>query len=216
MASLQTLKSTLSLIILSPSNFHGKSDSRNMVLRFRSCRGSPYFVRIPKLRVWCRIQDDDNQSKSEEPPESLFMKELRRRGMTPTSLLEDTTRSKSGLDDEIKLGEDDRGLSKRNTVSTDYEKDLTNQRERSMALNSEGLEGLIPRAKLLLATGATFFLGFWPLILVTVAFFSALYFYFGTAFVHDGSETPISPPQYVDPYELLEDERISQMAPGVN
>ena len=37
-------------------------------------------------------------------------------------------------------------------------------------------QGLIPRAKLLLTLGGTFFLGFWPLILITVAFFSSLYF----------------------------------------
>lgn len=37
-------------------------------------------------------------------------------------------------------------------------------------------QGLIPRARLLLTIGGTFFLGFGPLILVTVAFFSALYF----------------------------------------
>lgn len=36
-------------------------------------------------------------------------------------------------------------------------------------------QGLIPRAKLLLTIGGTFFIGFWPLILVTVASFSALY-----------------------------------------
>ncbi len=85
-----------------------------------------------------------------------------------------------------------------------------------MALNSEGLEGLIPRAKVLLTIGGTFFLGFGPLILITVAFFCALYFYFGPTFVHDGSEPPIIPPQYMDPNELLEDERISQIAPRVN
>lgn len=37
-------------------------------------------------------------------------------------------------------------------------------------------QGLIPRAKLLLTIGGTFFLGFGPLILITVAFFCALYF----------------------------------------
>lgn len=37
------------------------------------------------------------------------------------------------------------------------------------------IQGLIPRAKLLLSTGGTFFLGFGPLILITVASFSALY-----------------------------------------
>lgn len=143
------------------------------------------------------------------------MKELKRRGMTPTSLLEDSNRGAYGLEEEIKL-EEDIGFSKRNAYSTDFEANLSNQRERSMALNSEGLEGLIPRAKLLLTIGGTFFLGFGPLILITVAFFCALYFYFGPTFVHDGSKTPIMPPQYIDPYELLEDERISQIAPRVN
>ncbi|KAJ7967610.1 putative Tubulin alpha-6 chain [Quillaja saponaria] len=117
---------------------------------------------------------------------------------------------------EIKLKEKDTSFSSRNAMSTDVEKSLSNQRERSMALNSEGLEGLIPRAKLLLTLGGTFFLAFWPLILITVAFFSALYFYFGPAFVHDASKTPVSSPPYVDPYALLEDERISQVAPRLN
>ncbi|OIW01451.1 hypothetical protein TanjilG_30925 [Lupinus angustifolius] len=60
---------------------------------------------------------------------------------------------------------------------------LDSQRERSMALDSEGLEGLIPLARLLLTLGGTLFLAFWPLILIIVASFSALYFYFGSTFV---------------------------------
>lgn len=40
--------------------------------------------------------------------------------------------------------------------------------------------------------------------------------YFGPEFVHDGNETPISPPQYVDPYALLEEERIYKTAPLLN
>jgi len=63
------------------------------------------------------------------------MKELKRRGMTPTSLLEDT--KKSTFDNEL---EEERGFSKRNAVSTEPGNNLTNQREQSMALNSEGLE----------------------------------------------------------------------------
>lgn len=54
----------------------------------------------------------------EEPTESLFMKELKRRGMTPTSLLE--------KDESM--------------IYADIEEKLSNQRERSIALNSEGLE----------------------------------------------------------------------------
>lgn len=77
----------------------------------------------------------------EEPPESLFMKELRRRGMTPTSLLEEKNRSPN-RDEEIRFREEDGGwrYSRRNDVTTDAETNLTNQRETSMALNSEGLE----------------------------------------------------------------------------
>ncbi|XP_057719527.1 uncharacterized protein LOC130933948 [Arachis stenosperma] len=142
------------------------------------------------------------------------MKELKRRGMTPTSLLEDYKQGNSGVDEEVVVNEQDRGLPRRNVVSTNVERSLENQRERSMALNSEGLEGLVPRAKLLLSLGGTFFLGFGPLILITVAFFLALYLYFGPTFVHDASKISLSPPQYVDPYALLEDEkRISQIAP---
>lgn len=74
----------------------------------------------------------------EEPPESLFMKELRRRGMTPTSLLEDTNTTEYGVNDET--GKESRSFSQRKAVSTEVEKSLSNQRERSMMLNSEGLE----------------------------------------------------------------------------
>jgi len=45
---------------------------------------------------------------------------------------------------------------------------------------------------------------------------SLLLQYFGPTFVHDASKMAISPPQYVDPYALLEDERISQIAPRLN
>ncbi|QHO07057.1 hypothetical protein HN51_065843 [Arachis hypogaea] len=137
----------------------------------------------------------DTKFSEEEPPESLFMKELKRRGMTPTSLLEDYKQGNSGVDEEVVVNEQDRGLPRRNVVSTDVERSLENQREQSMALNSEGLE-----------------IDSLPLILMIVAFFSALYLYFGSTFVHDTSKMSLSPPQYVDPYALLEDERISQIA----
>ncbi|XP_022942491.1 uncharacterized protein LOC111447509 isoform X3 [Cucurbita moschata] len=150
----------------------------------------------------------------EEPPESLFMKELKKRGIAPTSLLEDTNSTEFELGVEATGGSLD--LSGTSAVSTEVSKSLSNQMERSMQLNSEGLEGLIPRAKLLLTLGGTFFLGFWPLIVITVSLFFALYFFFGSSFVHDGTQTPPSPPPYVYPYAPLEDERISQIAPRVN
>ncbi|CAK7330243.1 unnamed protein product [Dovyalis caffra] len=220
MASLHILKSTLSPLSISPSkNLLGKSNSRKTIFKLTTLCGSSrrFFERPQKFKVLCSVQEEDNsQRNGEEPPESLFMKELKRRGMAPTSLLEETNRGNYGVEDEMKIGEKDRGFSKRNSVSTELNESLSNQREKSMALNSEGLEGLIPRAKLLLTIGGTFFLGFWPLILITVTFFSGLYFYFGPSFVHDGRDAPVSPPPYIDPYEMLEDERISQIAPNTS
>ncbi|XP_024963716.1 uncharacterized protein LOC112503983 isoform X2 [Cynara cardunculus var. scolymus] len=214
MASLHILKSGLYPFYASQSSSRRKErlichDSRR-IINFRS--------KVPintRFMVSCKVQDaDDNESKGEEPTESLFMKELKRRGMTPTSLLEE---SWSTSKDENRIyKEEDGGFSNRNAVSTDLEKSLSNQRERSMALNSEGLEGLIPRAKVLLTLGGTYFLAFWPLILVTVASFSAVYVYFGPKFVHDASTRQVYLPQYVDPYALLEDQRISETAPRLN
>ena len=57
---------------------------------------------------------------------------------------------------------------------------------------------------------------FWLMESLKNWFFSFLGQYFGPAFVHDASTTPIPPPQYVDPYALLEEERISTIAPRVN
>ncbi|GLU09013.1 hypothetical protein SLE2022_258930 [Rubroshorea leprosula] len=200
MGSVQILNPAVSLVSV--------SQSRKKILRFGS-NGCTRYLGSKRFKICCAVREDDEQNKGEEPPESLFMKELRKRGMAPASLLEDAKRGNYGLDEEMKVGEEGGSFSKRNAVSTDYERNLSNQREQSMQLNSEGLEGLIPRAKLLLSLGGTFFLAFWPLILLTVASFSAIYLYFGSSFIHDGNNMPSSPPQYVDPYALLEDERIS-------
>lgn len=214
MASIQILKSGLYPFSAVQSYSRRKErlisyDGRR-IIKFRS-----KLLINRRFAVSCKAQDtDDNESKGDEPTESLFMKELKRRGMTPTSLLEE---NQSTLKDKnIIYKEEDGGFSNRNVVSTDLEKSLSNQRERSMALNSEGLEGLIPRAKLLLTLGGTYFLAFWPLILVTVASFSAVYIYFGPKFVHDATTRQVYLPQYVDPYALLEDQRISQTAPRLN
>ncbi|CAL0300391.1 unnamed protein product [Lupinus luteus] len=219
MASLQILRPTFSQLSLFQFNLPGKS--------ILNPPQSYFHKRIIKLktltssksntlfRVFCQSQDTNNQNNGEEPPESLFTKELKRRGMSPT-LLEDYKQGNFGLDEEVYVNEDNRSFPDRNSVSTDVKRSLYNQREQSIALNSEGLEGLVPRAKLLLTVGGTFFFGFGPLILITVAFFCALYLYFGPSFVHDASNMYLSPSQYVDPYELLEDERISQMPLRLN
>lgn len=216
MTSLQILQSDFS-----PFSLNSKISRKpswifsTRIVKFQSFRSSKYGVG-QRFRVCCGVQGGENQSKGEEPPESLFMKELKRRGMNPTSLVEDSKRTIYEVEEGVKFKEEDGGFSMRNAVSTDYDKSLSGQRERSMMLNSEGLEGLIPRAKVLLTIGGTFFFGFGPLILITIALFCALYLYFGPTFVHDGNDTPISLPQYIDPYQLLEDERISQIAPSVN
>ncbi|KAK1300510.1 hypothetical protein QJS10_CPB13g00020 [Acorus calamus] len=164
--------------------------------------------------------------KSEQDLRSLCERLIKRTRFTPGSVLVRSPKrhgSNLAVHDGEGKGERDgsgggrQGSRKRNGVgvSEDVEKGLANQRERSMALNSEGLEGLIPRAKLLLTLGGTFFLGFWPLILITVTVSLTLYFYFGPSFVHDASKSSMSPPPYIDPYTLLEDDRLSQSAPLV-
>jgi hypothetical protein len=61
-------------------------------------------------------------------------------------------------------------------TSTAQPESQTPQLDRSRALNSEGLEGLVPRASLLLQTGAMFVTGFFPLIGLTIALFVGMYF----------------------------------------
>ncbi|GER36930.1 F2J10.10 protein [Striga asiatica] len=134
MACLQLLKSA-------PSNSQMKF--RCLCSSFSSMATLNRRTRFPnsRFRISCKADERDKQSNGEEPPESLFMKELRRRGMTPTSLLEEKTRSTEG-NEEIKFREEDGGwsYSRRNGVSNDGEVSLSGQREKSMALNSEGLE----------------------------------------------------------------------------
>ncbi|ESQ30473.1 hypothetical protein EUTSA_v10011774mg [Eutrema salsugineum] len=209
-SSLEIVKLCGSPVSISRHQSPVKLEPRKRVFRLADSRNWHRLGRC--VRVCSSARDGDNQSKGDEPPESLFMKELKRRGMTPTSLLQDYE-----VDvDEVKTGKETGNSTKTTATTPAFDQSLLNQRERSLALNSEGLEGLIPRAKILLTIGGTFFLGFWPLIVLTLGAFSALYLYFGADFVHDGSRTPVSPPPYIDPYALLEDERISGIDPRVN
>ncbi|CAF2216363.1 uncharacterized protein LOC103832899 [Brassica rapa] len=213
-SSLEIVRLCASPVSISRHKSPVKLESRKRIFRLADSRSWGRLGRCVRVRS-SALNNGDNQSKGEEPPESLFMKELKRRGMTPTSLLQDYE-----VDvDEIKTGgKDTRNSSSKTTATTTppFDQSLLNQRERSLALNSEGLEGLIPRARILLTIGGTFFLGFWPLIVLTLGAFSALYLYFGADFIHDGSRTPVSPPPYIDPYTLLEDERISGINPRLN
>nr|ABK26315.1 unknown [Picea sitchensis] len=167
-----------------------------------------------RLSVNCQRTDRDGDPSGEEPPETLFMKELKRRGMTPASLFEENDKSPYGLGStETKTREEgNEGFTNRNDrrIFTGIDdRNQVDQRARSMALNSEGLEGLIPRARVLLTLGGTFFFVFWPLILATVTFFSAVYIYFGPSFIHGGNKQ-VAQPTYIDPYKLLEDDILTQ------
>ncbi|URD97611.1 hypothetical protein MUK42_32061 [Musa troglodytarum] len=112
-------------------------------LRFRLLAPLPRRVSAVPLR--CRLQKNGDEPNGEDLPESLFMKELKRRGMNPTSLLEDSdggTIGSSESREEISNSADRRrGQTKWNDVAwAAFDKATSNQRERSMSLNSEGLE----------------------------------------------------------------------------
>lgn len=140
-------------------------------------------------------QDKDS---GEERPETLFMRELAKRKKLGQDVGTKETDTKTKEQDS-----EGGGLGK--PKFTD-EREAADQRKRSMALNSEGLDGLIPRGQELVKLGGTFWLSFWPFIAASVAFFLASYLYFGPAFLHSGNR--MSTPPYVDPYLLLDSEQL--------
>ncbi|XP_047087169.1 uncharacterized protein LOC124702840 [Lolium rigidum] len=174
--------------------------------------------RASRLRVRCRVggdEGDGGRGGEDDAPESLFAKELRRRGMSAGSVPSGEMAGAAAEAEAEEGGPGGEEGRKRvvGAAAAEFERAAAGadgQRERSMALNSEGIEGLVPRAKLLLSLGGTFFLAFGPLIIVTVSLFAGLYLCFGQSFIHDGSKKPVTPPPYIDPYELLEDDRISR------
>jgi len=74
-------------------------------------------------------------------------------------------------------------------------------------VQSEGFEGLVPRATELVKLGGTLFTAFVPLLLGVAAFVGVSFLVFGDAFIHTGKPA-MGPPPYVDPYELLEEEAV--------
>lgn len=90
--------------------------------------------------------------------------------------------------------------------------DVPPQLQRSRELNSEGLEGLIPRATALVQLGGSFFLAFGPFILGVVLAFWAIYAVFGESFVHSGTVNYTPQPRY-DPLELLNEPTVDPMVP---
>ncbi|RRT58765.1 hypothetical protein B296_00008233 [Ensete ventricosum] len=142
------------------ASFHLARSSFSPALRLRLSGPPPR--RLSALSLRCRLREDGGESNGtcpsrffsaflvvdsgEERPESLFMKELKRRGINPTSLLEEGDGGGSigsmESEEESRGGRDERlGRTKRNGVaSAEPDMAVSNQRERSMSLNSEGLE----------------------------------------------------------------------------
>jgi hypothetical protein len=91
--------------------------------------------------VRCRVGGDEGergQGSEDDAPESLFAKELRRRGMSTGSI---PSGEKAGTTAEAEEG--GRGGRKRVAAAAEFERaaaGMDGQRERSMALNSEGIE----------------------------------------------------------------------------
>jgi len=90
--------------------------------------------------------------------------------------------------------------------------DRDGQRERSIALVNEGLEGLIPRASQLVQLGGSVFLAFAPFILAISLLFSGIYFVFGDSFVH-GGEVGRGLPAYIDAEALLAEPTVDPRIP---
>jgi hypothetical protein len=99
----------------------------------------------------------------------MFAKELERRKMLKESALEgsETVRASSSPPSEAPR--------QASPPAQPAESSATPQLDKSRALSSEGLEGLIPRASLLVRLGGTFFLGFLPLIAIVGILFGGLY-----------------------------------------
>lgn len=91
-----------------------------------------------------------------------------------------------------------------------------NQREKSMSLVTEGLEGFPGRASQLIKLGGSLFLGFLPFMLAFSVLFTAIYSVFGDKFLHsfEGSPAPTyGTPSYIDPEKLLSEPSVDPYIP---
>eukprot|EP01025_Chloroclados_australasicus_P016980 TRINITY_DN18670_c0_g1_i12.p1 TRINITY_DN18670_c0_g1~~TRINITY_DN18670_c0_g1_i12.p1 ORF type:complete len:215 (-),score=21.63 TRINITY_DN18670_c0_g1_i12:198-842(-) len=178
--------------------------------------------RLKFPQVKCQLNKDDGEKnedqanqpspfESEQPQvkktqvESLFMQELKRRGIS-NAVADDKRQTLTGEKYIRKAPYYD--LPKSNANQPD-------QLKKSRALVSEGLEGLFPRASVLLQLGGSFVLGFLPLIAVVGLAFALLVMGFGDQFIHVGGRNGLNASSYVyyDPQELLNESAVDQMIP---
>lgn len=157
-------------------------------------------------------------SEDDRQIEAAFEQELRRRGMGSGSFSEEEAAARaaaprSPFDQEPAGSRQQSRTGPRPPPSFRADEDeVPPQLAKSRALNSEGLEGFLPRAWELLKLGGSFFLAFAPFILAVSLAFSAIYFVFGDAFVHGGSPAA-GPPPYYDPDLLLAEPTADPMVP---
>lgn len=171
---------------------------------------------IKRAKGVVRAQGSDG----EREMESLFEKELKRRGLDSASISGDElTSAKAGNPRAPYEQQQGRGRQQRaaprpppSFQGSAFDDEVPPQLARSRALNSEGLEGFLPRASELLKLGLTFFLAFLPFIAVVSLGFFAIYGVFGDSFVHGGTPA-MGPPPYIDPDMLLAEPTADPMIP---
>lgn len=158
------------------------------------------------------------QNSDDETFESLFAKELERRGIASKSPSSDIDFSSKAPQDPFSgtsasQQQPSASATKTSTkAESGDERVETDQRAKSISLVNEGLEGLFPRASLLVRLGSSFFLGFLPLILALSLVFGSIYGLMGEGFVH-GGDTRSGPPAYVDPEQLLSEPTVDPYIP---
>ncbi|GBF94149.1 ribosomal RNA large subunit methyltransferase H [Raphidocelis subcapitata] len=173
-----------------------------------------------------RAQKEDQPGPSERSYEDLFKEEIARRGLNGgavTSSREDgegtasTPRNPFASDPAPGARGSGPGIGGatspgRGAAPPPGTSDRDGQRERSIAMVNEGLEGLIPRASQLLQLGGSVFLAFAPFILAISLLFAGIYSVFGESFVHTG-EGRVSMPQYIDADALLAEPTVDPYVP---
>ncbi|KAK9840102.1 hypothetical protein WJX74_003360 [Apatococcus lobatus] len=145
-------------------------------------------------------EEDKHREQSDESTESLFMKELRRRGMQNSDGSNKQSADRGSRGPSTSTSAPDRPPTMRGR-GRPVDSPPPSQLDISRQLNSEGLEGLPARASLLLRLGGTFFLGFLPVILVVALIFGGIYLFEGSRFIHGGRQS--SMPEFINPDILL-------------
>ncbi|KAG1664406.1 hypothetical protein FOA52_009728 [Chlamydomonas sp. UWO 241] len=176
----------------------------------------------PRAPVLCRATGDDEAtaSGSDSDFESLFSKELKRRGMSMDSLDDAGTTPKqaassaqptkqtpfqasAGASIPGSAGARPRPPSASGRTPPPQSRiadELDGQRARSIGIVNEGLGGLIPRVLVLFQLGGSVFLGFLPFMLAFSILFTGVWVVFGDSFLHSGTTVHAT---YLDPEALL-------------